>query len=199
MTDIPAPNDANVIEPPFQRFDSVAISFHWLTLLLIIGMFSTAWLRDWIGHSPEARLSPESQLLLGLHRSLGVTIWVVTVGRLAWRLTIAKLPPFPPRMSRVRQQVAKAVEYGLYLLLLIQPLTGLAQTLFRGRPYMLLFFEVPAIVPEDAAIAKLFHQIHEAGAIALLSLIGVHALIVLFYQYILKHEMLQRMLPSRRR
>jgi len=42
----------------------------------------------------------------------------------------------------------------------------------------------------------LFHEIHQIGALVLLSLIGVHALAALFHRFILKDNVLQRMLPS---
>src|SRR5882724_11964697 len=124
---------------------------------------------------------------------------MATAARLAWRLSIATLPPFPPAMPKLQQQIAKANEYGLYLLLFLQPLTGLAQTLFRGRPFPLFFAEVPAIVPQDAALVHVLRQLHGAGAIGLLGLIGVHALAALFHRFFLKDEVLQRMLPAWRR
>jgi superoxide oxidase len=148
----------------------VTITLHRLTLALIIEQFSAGWLHVVLGaRSPEALLSSEAQFVIGLHRSLGTAIWVVTVGRLVWRLQFAKLPPFSPHMPKVEQQMAKAIEYGLYLLLVLQPLTGLAQTLFRGRPFLLFLSEVPAIARPDAAIANWFQPIHRAGAIGLLA------------------------------
>ena len=73
-----------------RRFDAVTIGLHWTTVTLIVGMFASAWS---IG---LARDRAEADLILTLHRSLGAAIWILAVVRLSWRLTLARLPPFPP-------------------------------------------------------------------------------------------------------
>ena len=65
-------------------------------------------------------------MLLTVHRSLGVVTWAAAIIRLGWRFSYAYLPPFPQNMPKVQQRLAKASEYGLYALLLFQPLTGLS-------------------------------------------------------------------------
>jgi cytochrome b561 len=171
-----------------QRFDDLSIWLHWITLALVIAQFSSAWLLS-------AASGNQAAALLGFHRSLGVVIWLVTVCRLAWRTLFAALPPFPDSMPKFQQQMAKLNEYSLYALLILQPFTGLAYTLFRGRPFPLLLWQVPKVIPGDRALSDLFHEIHQIGALALLSLIGVHALAALFHRFILKDNILQRMLP----
>src|SRR5580692_185648 len=101
-----------VRRPPF---DSVTICFHWATVLIVLAMFVTAWLHS-MSHDDAVKA-----ILLQTHRSLGVTIWVATVLRLAWRLTNATLPPFPIHMTNMHRAIVKASEYCLYALLLIQP------------------------------------------------------------------------------
>jgi cytochrome b561 len=85
------------------------------TVLIVLAMFATAWLHS-ISHGDAVKA-----ILLQTHRSLGVTIWVATVLRLAWRLTNATLPPFPIHMTNMHRAIVKASEYCLYALLLIQP------------------------------------------------------------------------------
>jgi superoxide oxidase len=112
------PTDAR--RPPF---DGVTIAFHWVTVLIVLAIFASAWM-----HS-QSHDHAFKAILLQIHTSLGVTIWVATALRLVWRSTNAKLPPFPENMPKVQQRLAKASEYGLYALLLFQPATGLAATL----------------------------------------------------------------------
>ncbi len=171
------------------RFDAVTITLHWATLVLIVGMFATGWL---IG---AASSSAQEHLLLAIHRSLGVTVWAVTAGRLAWRLGSAVTPPLPTTMSKVQRALARLNEYGLYALLLIQPLTGLAQSLTRGRPFPVFGWDAPAVMARDKALTHLFGDIHEISAWALLGLIGLHALAAVFHRVILGDEVLQSMLP----
>ena len=61
--------------------------------------------------------------LIQLHRSLGLTIWIVTVMRLVWR-QFARFPDWPANMSRAMRGAARSIEYLLYSLLLLQPILG---------------------------------------------------------------------------
>lgn len=187
-----APQDIADAWPPVQRFDGVAMSLHWLTLALIIAQFSTGWL-----HVAMDANWPGAQIIITLHRSVGATIWFVTLGRIVWRWRFAKLPPFPPHLSRIQRRLATASERALYALLLFQPLTGLAQSLLRGRPFSILFLEVSAVLPTAGALAAWFHLLHRAGAYSLFALVGVHALTALFHHFVLANDILLRMLPAR--
>jgi hypothetical protein len=55
-------------------FDPVLQTAHWLTIFLILGVFATAFLMH--------RLPIAWTLTIQLHRSLGITVWLVTVLRL---------------------------------------------------------------------------------------------------------------------
>lgn len=172
------------------RFDHVSIALHWLTVLLIVMQFSTAWLRENVDHN-----SSFATTLLGAHRNSGVLIWIAGIFRLVWRHNFAYLPPFPAGMPKLQQTVAKANEYGLYVLLLVLPITGLGRVLFRGQPFDLLFWHVPALFAENDSIRHLLVEAHEIGAEALLALIGLHAGAALFHRLVLRDGVLQRMLP----
>jgi cytochrome b561 len=172
------------------RFDRISIALHWLTVLLIIGQLTTAWLREAVGH--ESSLAME---LLATHRANGVLIWTVGLLRLVWRRNYAYLPPFPENMSKLQQTIAKANEYGLYALLFVQPITGLSRVLFHGQPFELLIWKVPALLEPNPPISILFAVAHEFGAKALLVLIGLHVGAALFHRLVLRDGVLQRMLP----
>jgi cytochrome b561 len=172
--------------PPF---DSVTIGFHWATVLIVLAMFATAWLHS-MSHDDAIKA-----ILLQTHRSLGVTIWVATVLRLAWRLTNAKLPPFPSHMTNMHRAIVKGGEYCLYVLLLIQPATGLAHTLFRGHQFTLFFWWIPPLVPTDTALRDAFMLAHQLGAYAFGALVIGHAGAALFHHFVLRDDVLQCMAP----
>jgi cytochrome b561 len=153
-------------------------------------MFASAWLL-------LASDREQAAMLLTVHRSLGVATWVLAIVRLGWRFRFAYLPPFPQNMPKVQQRLAKASEYGLYALLLFQPVTGLAQSLTRGRHFMLFAWRVPNVMAGDKPLTALFHQIHALSAWVLLGLIGLHILAALFHRFVLRDEVLQSMLPWR--
>jgi cytochrome b561 len=90
---------------------------------------------------------------------------------------------------------AAAHEYCLYVLLIFQPLTGLADAFFLGQPFPLFLWQVPAILPRDKWLADLLAGAHYIGAYGLLGLIALHALAALFHRFVLRDSVLQRMFP----
>jgi superoxide oxidase len=77
----------------------------------------------------------------------------------------------------------------------VQPITGLGRVLFRGQPFDLFFWQVPALFEENDSIRHFLAESHEFGAKALLALIGLHAGAALFHRLVLRDGVLQRMLP----
>ena len=169
------------------RFDQVSMAFHWVTVLLIAGQFASAW---WLAQGDQ-----NAPKLLIFHRSMGTLTLLVVVGRLVWRHACAHLPAFPKSMPVFQQRIAQANEFGLYGLLLLQPLTGLGDTLFRGHPFVLFGVEVPALVATNKPVFHLLHSVHAYSAWALLGLIGLHAGAALLHGLVLRDGVLERMLP----
>jgi cytochrome b561 len=174
-----------------ERFDPTSIMLHWLTVLLIIGQFTTIWMHEFVGHGTAL-----GSAILDAHRTMGMLTWAVVLARIVWRRRFAHLPPFPQSMPKLQQWIAKANEYGLYGLLLVQPITGLGEVLFRGRSFALFIWQVPALLEPEPAIRALFVEAHELGGHALLILIGLHAGAALFHGFVLRDGVLQRMLPQ---
>jgi cytochrome b561 len=172
-------------------FDGLTIGLHWATVLLVLAQFASAWLHT----LAEVRQSDLAPVLLQVHRSIGVTIWVVTVLRLAWRLTGASLPPFPTHMTKLHLVTVKLSECGLYVLLLGQPATGLLTTLLGGRPFDLFFWRFPPIMPRDEMLQAALHFSHELGAWALAALAVGHAAVALFHHFVLRDDVLECMAP----
>jgi superoxide oxidase len=77
----------------------------------------------------------------------------------------------------------------------LQPISGLAGTLFHGLPFELFTWQVPALLEPYPAIRGMFVVAHEFGAKALLALISLHAGAALFHRMVLRDGVLQRMLP----
>lgn len=176
-----------------RRHDAVSMTFHWLTLAMLIALFASAWARE------QASDGNTATLLLTLHRSAGVLIWLATLGRLLWKATAARTPELPRRMPRSQRWAARANEVALYLLLIAQPVTGFVQSIARGRDFPLLGLSVPAVMARDKGLTHLFHDIHETSATVLLVLIGLHACAALFHGLVLRDGVLSSMLPGQTR
>ncbi len=178
------------VRPPY---DGLTIALHWTTLALVLIQFASALSIDRLGEPALGRLA------LTIHRSSGVALWVLVALRLLWRFTGMKLPPFPATMHRWHIAAAHLSEYGLYALLLLQPLSGLADTLFRGHGFDLFVWQVPKLVARDRTLATSAHLVHVFGAYALAGLVTLHAGAALFHRFVLNDGVLDAMLPFARR
>jgi cytochrome b561 len=174
-----------------QTFDPLMQTVHWITVVLILAVLATAALLDAV---PTLwRVS-----VLQLHRSFGVTIWAVTVLRLMWR-QFARLPEWPSEMTRAERAAARAVEYLLYGLLLLQPVLGFLHTNALGRGVTVFFlFRLPPLIGEDHDLADELLAAHAIVANILLIVIALHTAAALFHHFVRRDGVLRRMLPGTR-
>jgi cytochrome b561 len=178
---------------PRGRFDALTIVFHWATFALIVAQAVTGLSIDLTAGTPFG------DAILVLHRSTGIAVWSVALLRLCWRLNFARLPPFPRGMRRAQRFAVTASEYFLYTLLLVQPVTGFAASVLRGRSFALFDWTVPAISAPLPKLASFLFALHAAGAWTLFALIGGHALAALAHHYIGRDDVLKTMAPWVRR
>lgn len=179
--------------PTRGRHQTLTIALHWVTALLLLTQIALAILHDQVSDA-EIRRG-----VLTAHRSLGVGIAVLVMLRLVWRLLGMRLVPFPASMTRWHQWGARLSEWGLYTLLLGQPLTGMAATLFRGRPFDLLGVQVPALMAPHKVRATTALELHALGAYALAGLVLVHAGAAILHRVIANDGVLESMLPVPRK
>ncbi len=176
-------------------FDLTTRSLHWLTAGLIALVFILVFSVDAVTSKTM------SEMLLQLHRSFGITVWVVTIGRLVWR-QFAKFPEWPADMPPSMRMAAKGSEYALYALLLAQPILGLLYTNASGdRVDLFLLGELPAVISRNPALEGWLFQMHETVGHLLLIVIALHACAALFHHYRRRDDTLTAMLPwvARRR
>jgi cytochrome b561 len=83
---------------------------------------------------------------------------------------------------------------------LLQPVLGLLNTNARGRRVDFYFLgELPALVGPDKVFAKPAMAAHEFGAYLLVALVALHAVAALFHHFVRRDNVLDAMLPGRRR
>lgn len=172
-----------------RSFDRVSIAFHWLTVILVLGLITTA---VWHAQSHDDVLRV---LLLRIHRSLGVTVWFTTVSRLIWRMTQAQLPPFPDHMGQAHRSLVQTSEHCLYALLVIQPLTGFGAVLTRGRSFTLFWGHVPPLIPHYPTVETALFLLHRIGAWSFILLVTSHAVHALIRHFVGRDNTLHRMAP----
>ena len=177
-------------KPELHVFDPVIRFLHWLTLFLVAAIFILAFSIDFAS-SKEGAVA-----LVQLHRSFGVTVWVVTFGRLVWR-QFARFPNWPAGMPQTMRLAAQWSEHALYALLLTQPILGLLQTNAYGDRVNLFFLgPLPALIGQDRPLAKQLLAVHETVGLLLLGLIALHASAALYHHFWRRDDTLKAMLPQ---
>jgi cytochrome b561 len=171
-------------------FDQTTRLMHWLTAGLMLSVFVLAFSID------LATSRASHNVFLQLHRSVGLTIWLVTLVRLAWR-HFAKYPDWPSDMSQTMRVAAMASEYALYALLLAQPLLGILQTNAHGDHVNLFFIgQLPALIEKNRALAQQLLTVHKAVGFSLLGLIALHVSAAIFHHFWRRDDTLTAMLPA---
>lgn len=176
-----------------ERYGALAQLFHWLTVAFVIGQFVTMSLAEDLPRGPE-RLA-----LYDLHKSFGVTILGLAIARLAWRFA-NPVPPAPADVKPWERRAADVSHWLLYALIFALPLTGWIMSVTGGRPVEWFgLFALPNPVGENHDLHEALEEVHETLATALLVVAGVHALAALRHHFLLKDDVLRRMLPWGRR
>ena len=179
--------------PARQRHQTLTIVLHWITALLVVTQIALGILHA------QASDAEMRHAVLAAHRSLGVVIWYLVIGRLAWRLLGMRLVAFPASMSRWQQWGARLSEWALYGLLLAQPVTGLAADVLRGRPFNLFGIQVSPLIAPDKVWAAAAEGLHTLGAYSLVALVLVHAGAAILHRVIADDGVLDSMLPLPRK
>ena len=168
------------------RYDRVAAGFHWLTAALVIVLILLGLgaepMKDWI--STYAALS--------VHKWFGMTVFVLTLARLAWRLG-HRPPPLPETTPAWQRVLAHAVHWAFYVLLLGMPVLG--YLLSSGGPYPLnwfALFDIPK-APVTKSLADTAHAAHNFGGIAMAALVTVHIAAALWHQFVQRDRLLARL------
>lgn len=112
---------------PSARYTVVAMALHWIIAAAIVTQVGLGW---WMG---ELGRTPLHRSVEGVHISLGLTVLLLTIARLAWGLTHPH-PRLPENMPALDRRLAGIVHPLFYVLLFALPLTGWVMESFGSRP-----------------------------------------------------------------
>lgn len=151
-------------------YSRLQIALHWLVFALIAQQYifkdamSAAWGR--ITDGLEAGFDP----LVLSHVAGGALIMIFAL----WRLTLRAMHGVPPavEVSRVQGILAKLTHVGLYVLMILLPVSG-SVAWFGGI---------------DAAARG-----HNVMKVVLLALVALHVVGALYHQFVLKDGLIRRM------
>jgi cytochrome b561 len=171
------------------RYDSIAILLHWITAILVLTQFALA--HTW-GFAPK----PTRHLMIVGHMSFGIMLSAVLIVRIGWRLTPGHQSP----VSAVGwiERAAKGVHYLLYALLAAEAVLGFVLR-WSGDESMSFFgLLIPApFAPTSKATHHAIGEAHDLVGWAIIAIAAVHAGAALFHHYVLRDDVLKRMLPGK--
>lgn len=188
------------VDPARSRYSAGAIALHWIIGLLIIANLAGGLSLDTLFGGEDAASKATKGLVIGLHKSFGLTVLVLSLVRLGWRLATPP-PPLPTHMTPLEKGLARATHVGFYLLMLLLPLSGWAMA-STGRTVVPIFwfglFEVPAL-PLPKTLGGLFYEGHEVLGFVAIGLLVLHVGGALKHNILDRDDVLARMLPLMRR
>lgn len=170
------------------RYSAVAIGLHWLIAAGIV-------LQIVLAGRMEGPRTPTSFAITQLHKSVGITILLLSLTRLGWRL-INPPPPMPATMARWERELARAVHVGFYVVMIGMPLTGWLMVSASRIPVPTLLYGVvpwpnlPVVGDLAPAAKKLWHDLAE-GSHGLLAKFA-YVLLALHVAGALKHQLFSR-------
>ncbi|MDD4886527.1 MAG: cytochrome b [Thiomonas sp.] len=177
-----------VLEPA--RYTRTAQALHWLIALLIFGLFPLGL------YMHGLPLSVRKIELYAWHKWFGITVLLLVVLRILWRLT-HRPPPLPASIARWQQGVAALMHELLYLLILFIPLSGWALSSAAGVPVVWWgVWTLPSLVGANPALAHLLELVHATLNYTMAALVAVHAAAAIKHQFIDHDGVLARMLPK---
>jgi cytochrome b561 len=166
----------------------VTIWLHWLTAGLVVSLWLEAQVIDVFGRGGNAVVYMRS-----LHITLGVALALVVAIRVLWRLTGARRPEFVE--SDLLERIGQATHYLLYILAGVAVLTGGLTVWMQGDSIWNLL-GVPAYDPDNVrTLGRWMRGWHGLVANTILILAGLHAAAALAHHYLLRDDVLRRMLP----
>lgn len=173
-----------------RNYDTVAITLHWLTALLVLAEFALGQTWDWFSR-------PTRHFMIATHMSFGITLTLVVLARVVWRFALRHhVPSLETGLVRI---ASTTVHYLLYGLLLTQAVLGFLSRWEGNEPMSFFGLQIPP--PFTGSGQKVAHQvqdIHNWVGWAIVVIALGHALAGLYHHYILKDRVLGRMLPAAR-
>ena len=173
-----------------QEYSTGSKWFHWITVALLALAWPAGFVISYIKDDAKTAFYT-------IHESAGLTILLVVLARLAWRLRYPP-PPLPDQVPRPLRRAAAAVHHALYALLILQPVLGFIATNawgfpLRGDSAFLGIIDLPKFMEANEALAGVVQTAHRVGGYAILALLALHIGGVIFHQAIRRDGILQRM------
>jgi len=175
-----------------ESYTPVAKTLHWVMAIGILATFAFGL------YMHDLPLSPEKLRYYSWHKWAGVTLFLLVLVRLFWRVT-HRPPAAPAHLPRWQVMAAEGAHHALYLLMLAIPLSGWLMSSAKG--FQTVWFGVvplPDLLGKDKALGDLLQTTHMLLNYLLISIVVVHVGAALKHHFLDRDNVLRRMLPFQR-
>lgn len=186
MTDMTQATATN-LPAPAERHDDLTIILHWLTAGLVVLQFFLA--ETW-GFFAKT----ERHLMIVGHMSFGLMLAAVFGLRVLWR--------FMPGRQHFNQgrdfanRAARLMHQALYILVAVEILLGLLTRWTDNQALSYFGLLIPSPFGNfSKATGGIVDEIHDLTAWTIIVLAGAHAAVALTHHYLLRDDVLRRMMP----
>lgn len=165
------------------QYSKRMVIVHWLTLALLVA----AWL---FGDELDEARHEAGATIAGyiVHALVGGTVLLLTLARLYFRRADGVPPPVGESLM---DKVAKGVHHGLYILLVLLPVSGVMTVLNSGVGKALISGDASLLPKKFTGVPA--HDVHEILVTVLIVLVVVHILGAIKHQFITKDGLMERM------
>lgn len=168
------------------HFGLVAILFHWIMAILIIGLLIMGI------YMVELPISLQKLKLYGWHKEYGLLALALVIVRLCWRII-----NISPELSLPRYEIiaARLVHWAFYGFMFAMPITGWLITSAAGLPASFFgLFTLPNLIAPDEEQRQFYELVHEWLGYGLIVTILLHASAALKHHFINRDNVLRRMI-----
>jgi cytochrome b561 len=130
------------------RYDNVAVALHWI---LVVGILCQIALGLYLGEVP--RNTPARTVWVNFHKSVGITLGLLILFRLYWRLT--HRPPALPETMAAWERFGTREPRGLYACMVGMPAAATSRRTSASSHQVLQSLRVPPWGYEDKQIYAL--------------------------------------------
>lgn len=171
-----------------ETYDRGAIALHWITAALIVANLV-------LGVSMVGLpISPRKLSWYVVHKSIGITIFMLTSLRLAWRALHPH--PAPVAMPAWQRRAAAASHALLYALLFAIPVSGWVYSSATGVQVVYLgLIPLPDLVAKNRALGDVLRLVHVGLNMLLVTVVCVHVAAAVRHHVVDRDRVLVRMLP----
>ena len=161
---------------------------HWIIFFL----FSLEYVIAIFMYGMSTNESTPKELYM-VHKSIGVTLFFLALFRLVWRNAVP-LPAWPDSITDFEKKAFHVIEYGLYVLMILMPVSGYVYSLAGGYGFKFFgLFQFPDLIGKQATLSEIGKYLHRIAAFFILAFVASHVSLILRHHYDEKGRFIDRM------